>query len=70
MELIESMAYLFAQRVKKGLTLNEVAEKMQVSGVQVARMEGLDIVPSFNLLNKYARALGMKAVISFEADDC
>ena len=70
MVLIESMAYLFAQRVKKGLTLSEVAEKMQVSCVRVARMECLDIVPSFNMLNEYACALGLQAVISFKAVDC
>ena len=55
-------------RLRAGLTQAQLAEKAQSSQVVIARLEsgGDDRVPSLDLLERIARALKAKLLVSFE----
>ena len=65
-QLIESMAHLYAQRVKQGISQRELAERIWMKQAQIAQIEELDVVPSFETLQRYAKGLGLVASISFK----
>ncbi len=66
MTAIDSLAYLHAQRIKQGISQTELAERIGMKQPQLAKVESLTSIPSLETLNRYAKGLGLQAVISFK----
>lgn len=63
---IDSLAYLHAQRIKVGLSQKDLAERIDMKQPQLAKIENLTSIPSFETLDRYAKGLGLHAVITFK----
>lgn len=63
---IDSLAYLHAQRIKIGLSQKDLAEKIGMKQPQLARIESLTSIPSLDTLERYAKGLGLHAVVTFK----
>jgi transcriptional regulator with XRE-family HTH domain len=62
-----ALASAIAQaRVKAGLTQEEVAQRMQTTQSNIARLEAGRTTPSTRTLEKFAQAVGARLKISFE----
>lgn len=59
-------AAIAAARAKAGLTQQEVAQRMQTSQSNVARLEAGRTAPSTRTLEKFAEAVGARLKITFE----
>ncbi|WP_287879063.1 helix-turn-helix transcriptional regulator [Acidovorax sp.] len=57
---------LIAARTKAGLTQADVAERMGTTQSVVARLEGGKAVPSLRSVQRYAQAIGCRAVVRLE----
>ena len=57
---------LIAARTQAGLTQADVAERMGTTQSTVARLEGGKAVPSMRSLQRYAQAVGCRAVVHLE----
>lgn len=57
---------LIAARTQAGLTQADVAERMGTTQSTVARLEGGKAVPSMRSLQRYAEAVGCRAVVRLE----
>ena len=57
---------LIAARTKAGLTQADVAERMGTTQSTVARLEGGKALPSMRSLQRYAQAVGCRAVVRLE----
>ena len=57
---------LIAARTQAGLTQADVAERMGTTQSTVARLEGGKAVPSMRSLQRYAQAVGRRAVVHLE----
>lgn len=66
MTAIESLAYLHAQRVKKGISQVELAKRIGMKQPQLAKIENMTSIPSLSTLNRYAAGLGLVATVSFK----
>ena len=57
---------LIAARTEAGLTQADVAERMGTTQSTVARLEGGKAAPSLRSLQRYAQAVGRRAVVHLE----
>lgn len=57
---------LIAARAKAGFTQSDVAERMGTTQSVVARLEGGKQPPSLRTVQRYARAIGYRAVVKLE----
>ena len=57
---------LIAARTQAGLTQADVAERMGTTQSTVARLEGGKAAPSLRSLQRYAQAVGCRAVVRLE----
>ncbi len=57
---------LIAARTQAGLTQADVAERMGTTQSTVARLEGGKAAPSLRSLQRYARAVGCRAVVHLQ----
>ena len=57
---------LIAARTQAGLAQADVAERMGTTQSTVARLEGGKAVPSMRSLQRYAQAVGCRAVVRLE----
>jgi DNA-binding XRE family transcriptional regulator len=57
---------LIAARTQAGLTQADVSERMGTTQSTVARLEGGKAVPSMRSLQRYAQAVGCRAVVRLE----
>lgn len=57
---------LIAARAKAGLTQADVAKRMGTTQSTVARLEGGNAAPSLRSLQRYAQAVGCRAVVHLE----
>ena len=57
---------LIAARTEAGLTQADVAERMGTTQSTIARLEGGKAVPSMRSLQRYAQAVGCRAVVRLE----
>lgn len=57
---------LVAARNKAGLTQSDVAQRMGTTQSAVARMEGGSRLPSIRTVQRYAKAIGCRAVVRLE----
>lgn len=52
-------------RIEKGLTQNQLAQRMKTKQSVISRLENFDTVPSLSSLKRYADALGATLQIQF-----
>ena len=57
---------LIAARTRAGLTQAEVAQRMGTTQSTVARLEGGKAAPSLRSVQRYAQAVGARAVVRIE----
>ena len=57
---------LIAARIKKGFTQKELAQKMGTKQSAIARLEGGNVNPSLNFLEKIASVMGLKLTIRLQ----
>lgn len=62
--LIDTLAYLQAIRIKRNISQTELGKKIGMSQPQIARIEGMDVMPTLATLKKYAAGLGFKITLS------
>ncbi|BAI40903.1 conserved hypothetical protein [Lacticaseibacillus rhamnosus GG] len=67
LNIIDALAKLHSERIRRGISQRELAKKIGMTQPQLAKIERLDSVPSFNTLNRYAAGLGLKLKISITA---
>jgi predicted transcriptional regulator len=60
---------LIAARSHAGLTQQQVADRMKTSQSFVARLEGGTVTPTWETLNRYARATGTRLRIELEHEN-
>lgn len=53
-------------RIKQGITLQEMAEKLEVTKQAVCSLENPNSSPSINTIEKYCKAIGMEFAIKFK----
>lgn len=58
---------LIAARTRAGLTQGEVAQRMGTTQSVIARLEGGTRMPSIRTIQRYAKAVGARAVVHLEA---
>ncbi|MGX6402532.1 helix-turn-helix domain-containing protein [Lactiplantibacillus plantarum] len=58
--IIDTMAELYAERIKSNVSQQELAERIGMKQPQVAKLEMLESVPTLKTLNRYAKGLGLK----------
>lgn len=58
--MIDMMAELYAERVRKNVSQQELAEQIGMKQSQVAKLEMLESVPTLKTLNRYAKGLKLK----------
>lgn len=60
MTIIDTLADLVAERIRRGISQKDFAAKIAMKQPQLAKIERLDSIPSLVTLNRYAKGLGMK----------
>ncbi|NVY95875.1 helix-turn-helix transcriptional regulator [Lactobacillus sp. DCY120] len=58
--IIDTMAKLYAERIKKNISQQELAERIGMKQPQLAKLELLESIPTLKTLNRYAKGVGMK----------
>jgi predicted transcriptional regulator len=56
---------LIAKRIKKGLTQKELAKRVGTTQSSIARLEGGNVNPSLDFLERIAEELGSKLTVHF-----
>lgn len=64
LSLIDTLSFLQAQRIKQGISQTEFAERINMTQLQLAKIENLDCTPTLAMLNKYAKGLGLEIKLS------
>lgn len=59
-----AISALIAARIKKGITQKELAKEMDTTQSSIARLEGGNVNPSLEFLQKIAQVMGYKLKIS------
>lgn len=67
-EEFEIAIALIKARDEAGYSQNDVAEKMHTTQSVISRMESGRKFPSLSSILRYAKAIGYKAIISFEKE--
>lgn len=65
MTILDGLAFLHAERIKKGISQIELAKKIGMSQPQLAKIENLDSTPTLKTLERYAKGLGYKMNVTF-----
>jgi len=60
------ISQIIGARIKKGLTQRDLAKRMETKQSAIARLESGNYNPTLEFLQKTAKALGTKLVISFQ----
>ena len=50
--------------IKQGISQTEFAERINMTQLQLAKIENLDCTPTLAMLNKYAKGLGLEIKLS------
>lgn len=66
MTILDGLAFLHAERIKREIPQVEFAKKIGMSQLQLAKIESLGSMPSLKALSRYAKGLGYKMKIEFE----
>lgn len=65
MTVLDGLAFLHAERIKRGISQIELAKRMKMTQPQLAKIENLDSTPSLKTLNRYAKGLGYEMKVTF-----
>ena len=60
MSLLDQLALLHAERIMQGISQAELAKRIGMTQLQLAKIENLDLMPSVKILSQYARGLRSK----------
>lgn len=60
MSIIDVLSFLQVQRLKNGISQTALAKKVGMTQPQIARIESLDTIPTFETLTRYAKGLGLQ----------
>ncbi|WP_318766910.1 helix-turn-helix domain-containing protein [Lactiplantibacillus carotarum] len=60
MAIINTLSQLQAERIKRGISQKDFAERIAMKQPQLAKIERLDSMPSLTTLNRYAHGLGLE----------
>lgn len=60
LSLIDTLSFLQAQRIRQGISQTEFAKRINMTQLQLAKIENLDSTPTLATLNKYAKGLGLE----------
>ncbi|BDR55535.1 helix-turn-helix domain-containing protein [Xylocopilactobacillus apis] len=61
--IIDTMAELYSERIKKGISQKELSKRIGMPQPQLAKLEALDSLPTLKTLNRYAKGLGFELSI-------
>jgi len=61
--IIDTMAELYAERIKRQVSQQELANRIGMKQPQLAKLELLESVPTLKTINRYANGLGLKLKI-------
>lgn len=64
MDVIDMLSYLQSERIRQGISQQELANRTGMKQPQIARIERLDSVPSLTTLQRYANGLGLNLQLS------
>lgn len=67
--MIDGLSFLTAERLEKGITQTELANRIGMTQPQIAKIESLDSIPSLSTLKRYAKGLGYDTEVMFLADE-
>lgn len=62
--LVDALSFLEAARIKKGISQAAFANKIGMTQPQLAKIEGLESMPTPAMPNKYAEGLGLQSILS------
>jgi transcriptional regulator with XRE-family HTH domain len=62
-EIIDALSELYTRRIQSGISQRELAHRMGVTTKKLAKIEQLDVLPSFQTLVSYAAGLELKLTI-------
>lgn len=60
LEIVDALAALHSERIRRGLSQRKLAEIIGMKQPQLAKIERMDSIPSLATLNRYAAGLGLK----------
>lgn len=66
MSIIDTLSQLQAERIKRGISQKDFADRIEMKQPQLAKIERLDSMPSLTTLNRYARGLGLEIKMRLE----
>ncbi|MFK5675724.1 helix-turn-helix domain-containing protein [Ligilactobacillus sp. LYQ60] len=66
MTIIDGLAFLRTERIKRGISQAELARRLGMSQPQLAKIEKLSSISSLKTLNRYAKGLGYEIKLRFE----
>lgn len=66
MDAIDGLAYLVAERINRGISQKELAEKIGMKQPQLAKIENLTSIPSLTTLRRYAEGLDLTVTLTFK----
>lgn len=58
--IIDTMAKLYAERIKNKVSQQELAKRIGMKQPQIAKLEMLESIPTLKTLNRYAKGLGLR----------
>ena len=58
--VIDTLSYLQAERLKRGISQKDLADKIGMKQPQLARIERMESTPLLKTLNRYAHGLGLE----------
>lgn len=65
MSILDSLTYLHAERLRRGITQKELADRIGMSQPQLAKIEKGTSLPSLKTMARYAAGLGLVIHLSF-----
>lgn len=68
MTVIDTLSYLQAERIKRGISQKDFAEKIGMKQPQLAKIERIESTPSLSTLNRYAHGLGLEVRMQLVPD--
>jgi len=64
MSIIDTLSTLQVERLRRGISQKDFAEKIGMKQPQLAKIENLDSVPSLKTLDRYAAGLGLQITMN------
>ena len=59
LSVMDTLTYLQAERIRRGISQREFADKIGMKQPQLAKLERMDAMPPLSTLTRYAAGLGL-----------